>query len=72
MEAYIYTSPLLLPMGDCRMKSGGAITSTRDTASFFSCRWSVKGRKYMNVWHMSSHTNQDGEQHLHTVYIAGK
>lgn len=31
------TSPLALPMGELRMKSGGAKTSTRATASSFSC-----------------------------------
>lgn len=31
------TSPLALPMGELRMKSGGAKTSTRATASSFNC-----------------------------------
>lgn len=31
------TSPLALPIGESRMKSGGAITSTRATESSFSC-----------------------------------
>ena len=37
------------------MKSGGAITSTRDTASFFSCKWPVKGRVNSDVRHVSLH-----------------
>lgn len=32
------TSPSALPIGESRTKSGGAITSTRATASSFSCR----------------------------------
>lgn len=31
------TSPLALPMGELRMKSGGAKTSTKATASSFNC-----------------------------------
>lgn len=35
------TSPSALPIGESRTKSGGAITSTRATASSFSC-WKTK------------------------------
>lgn len=35
------TSPSALPIGESRIKSGGAITSTRATASSFSC-WETK------------------------------
>lgn len=35
------TSPSALPIGELRIKSGGAITSTRATASSFSC-WETK------------------------------
>lgn len=57
-----FTSPSALPIGESRTKSGGAITSTRATASSFSC-WKTKPR------HLAPPGNFHGDQRVTALSV---